>query len=129
MVDTRSLSSGRALARTRWLCPPYEELSLLRGPAAVDREIGAGDLRSIVAAEVQRQGSDLVRGDELLGRLRGEQHVLDDLLLGHVARLHRLRDLMLDQRGPDIAGRDAVAGDLELRKLERDRLGEAGDAV
>jgi hypothetical protein len=24
MVGTRSLSSGRALARTRWLCPPYD---------------------------------------------------------------------------------------------------------
>src|SRR5690348_14127099 len=23
MVGTRSLSSGRAFARTRWLCPPY----------------------------------------------------------------------------------------------------------
>jgi len=24
MVGTRSLSSGRAFARARWLCPPYE---------------------------------------------------------------------------------------------------------
>ena len=48
---------------------------LLRGPAAVDRQIGAGDLGGIVAAQEQRQRCDLLRGHELLGRLRVEQHV------------------------------------------------------
>ena len=33
---------------------------LRRGPAAVDREVGAGDLGGIVAAEKQRQGGDLL---------------------------------------------------------------------
>ena len=92
-------------------------LELLRGPAAVDRVVGAGDLGGVVAAQEQRQRCDLLRGDELLGRLRLEQHVLDDLLLGHVARLHGVGDLVLDQRRPDIAGADAVAGDLVGRKL------------
>ncbi len=31
-----------------------KDLALLRGPAAVDREVGAGDLRRVVAAEKQR---------------------------------------------------------------------------
>ena len=66
--------------------------ALLRGPAAVDREVGAGDLRRVVAAQEQRQRRDLLRGDEFLGRLRVQQHVLDDLLLGHAARLHGLRE-------------------------------------
>src|ERR1700740_2036791 len=85
---------------------------LLRGPAAVDREVGAGDLRRVVAAEKQRQRRDLFGGDELLGRLRRQQHVVDDLLPGHVARLHGVGNLLLDQWRPDIAGTDAVAGDL-----------------
>ena len=46
-----------------------------------------------------------------LGRLRGEQHVVDHLLARQPARLHRVGDLVLDQRRPDIAGRDAVDGD------------------
>jgi uncharacterized membrane protein YfcA len=104
-------------------------LFLLRGPAAVDREIGAGDLGGIVAAQEQRKGCDLFRRHELLGRLRVEEHVLDDLLLGHVARLHGLRDLVLDQRRPDIARADAVAGDFEGRKLQRHRFCQSGDAV
>ena len=35
---------------------------------------------------------------------------------------------MFDERRPDIAGRDAIGGDAESRKLERDRLGQAGMA-
>src|SRR5262249_42119664 len=91
--------------------PARRSQFLLRGPAAVDREIGAGDLGGIVAAQEQRKGCDLFRCHELLGRLRVEEHVLDDLLLGHVARLHGLWDLVLDQRRPDITGTNAVAGD------------------
>src|SRR3984893_6268877 len=101
-----------------------EDPPLLRGPAAVDREVGAGDWGGVVAAEKQGEGCDLLGGDELLGRLRGQQHVVDYLLLGQVARLHGLRNLVLDQRRPDITRADAVAGDLEGRKLQRHRLGE-----
>ena len=57
------------------------------GPAAVDRDVGAGDLRRIVAAEEQRQRAHLI-GDEFLGRLgfQGSTPRIDPLL-GQVARL------------------------------------------
>ena len=42
----------------------------LRGPAAIDRQVGAGDLGGRVRALVDRQRRHLVDGDELLGRLR-----------------------------------------------------------
>ena len=67
--------------------------------------------------------------DEFFGRLRGQQHVVDDLLFGEIARIHGIGDLFLDQRRPDIAGADTVTGDLEARKLERHGLGETCDAV
>ena len=117
---------------TRWARfaqPTPQTRALLCGPAAVDRVIGAGDLGGVVAAEKQRERRHLVRGHELLGWLRFQQHVVDDLLLGQVACLHGFRDLVLDQRRPDIAGRDAVAGDPVGRKLQRNRLGQTNIAV
>ncbi len=116
---------------TGWPGQARHDTSLDPTPRSSRRRsrVGAGDLGGIVAAQKQRQCGDLLRGHELLGRLRVKQHVLDDLLLGHVARLHGLGDLVLDQRRPDIARADAVAGDLEGRKLQRHRLGQAGDAV
>ena len=45
----------------------------LRGrPAAIDREIGTGDLRGVVAAQEQRERGDLLGRDELLRGLRCE---------------------------------------------------------
>jgi hypothetical protein len=102
----------------------------LRGrPAAVDREVGAGDLRGVLAAQEQRQRSHLLDRDEFLRRLGREQDVVDHLIPIYVARLHRVRDLLLHQRRPDVAGADAVAGDLRPGELQRHRLGESHDAV
>ena len=95
--------------------------SMLRFAPVIDR--------GLVAAQEQRQRRDLLGRDEALGRLGGEQHVVHHLLAGQAARLHRVGDLVLDQRRPDIAGRDAIDGDAVARRLQRDRLGEAGDAV
>ena len=50
-----------------------------------------------VAAEEEGQRGDLLDGDELLGRLGGEQDVVHHLLAGEAARLHRVGDLVLDQ--------------------------------
>src|ERR1700728_2388988 len=66
---------GLARGETRRHMPAA--CALLRGPAAVDREVGAGDLRRIIAAQEQRQGRNLLGGDELLGRLRFQQNVVD----------------------------------------------------
>jgi hypothetical protein len=65
----------------------------------------------------------------LLGRLRIEDDVVDDLLTRHVTRLHRVRDLMLDERRPDITGRDAIGGDAESCELQGDGFGQASDTV
>ena len=59
---------------------PWPGQGSRRRPAAVDREIGAGDLRGGVRAEIDGERGDLVDGDELLGRLRRQHHVVDDLL-------------------------------------------------
>ena len=52
-----------------------------------------------------------------------------DLLARHVVRLGLAVDLRLDQRRPDIAGADGVAGDAGFGDFERRHLGEADDAV
>ena len=45
------------------------------------------------------------------------------------ACLHGVRDLFLDERRPDVAGANTVAGDLRLGEFEYHGLGQAGDAV
>src|SRR5580692_10556102 len=82
-----------------------------RGPAAVDRKIGAGDRLRGVGAEINGKARDLVDGDEFLGRLRRQNHIALDLFFRHAARFRRIGNLLLDQRRPDVAGADAVAGD------------------
>src|SRR3546814_7642257 len=61
----------------------------------------------------------LLHGHELLGRLSRKQHIVHHLLAGHAARLHRVGDLLFDERRPDIAGADAIGGHAEGRKLKR----------
>src|SRR3712207_8384231 len=51
------------------------------------------DRAGLVAAEEEGEGGDLVDGDELLGRLGGEENVVHHLLAGEPAGLHRVRDL------------------------------------
>ena len=58
-----------------------------------------------------------------------QQHVVDDLLLGHAARGHRVGNLLLDKRRPDIAWADRVAGNPERGGFESHRLGQTGDAM
>jgi hypothetical protein len=102
-----------------------EGRATLRGrPAAVDAEVRAGNLRGVVTTQEQCERSHLLDRDELLSRLGREQDVVDHLIPAHVACLHRVRDLFLHQRRPDIAGADAVAGDSRFRELQRHRLGE-----
>src|SRR3984957_5731777 len=101
----------------------------LRGPAAVDREIGAGDRLRHVGAKIDGEARHFFDGDEFLGRLRRQNHVALDLFFGYAARFRGIRYLLLDQRGPYITGADAVAGHAEGGKLERDSLGQTGNAM
>ena len=56
-------------------------IGLLRGPAAVDRDDRAGDRRGFVACEKGGERRHFRHLHELLGRLRVQQHVVDDLRL------------------------------------------------
>ena len=96
--------------------------SSLRGPAAIDREVGARHLGRGGGAQEHRDRRHLIDRDEFLGRLRLEEHVLDHLLLGEPARLHGVGDLALDERRPDVARRDAVRRDAVGGEFEGHRL-------
>jgi hypothetical protein len=50
-------------------------------------------------------------------------------LLGDAARLGRVGDLLLHERSPHVAGADRIDRDPMLGDLERDRLGQPGNAV
>ena len=80
-------------------------------------------------AQEQRRRGDLLDRDELLGRLLVQHDLADHRRAVHVVRLHLVGDLRLDQRRQHIARADRIAGDACRRDLERDRLGEAHDAV
>src|SRR5439155_11442171 len=80
-------------------------------PPAVDRQIGTSDLARRVGTQEDRQRRNLLDRDELLRWLSLQQDILDDLFARQTARLHGLRDLLLDERCPDIAGTYAVHRD------------------
>ena len=101
----------------------------MSGPAAFDRHDGAGDRGRIVRGQEQAKRRDLGYGHELLGRLGGQEHILDDLLFGDPARLGGVRYLLFDQRGEHVSGANRIDGDALLGNFQRDRLGQAGDAV
>src|ERR1700722_10846769 len=94
-----------------------------RRPAAVDREIGAGNRFSRIGAKIDGEARYFFDGDKFLGGLRSQNDIALDLLFGHAARLGGIGDLLLDQRSPDITGADAVGGDAESGELQGDCLG------
>src|SRR3546814_13679914 len=49
-----------------------------RGPAPVHRQVGPRDRLRLVAAQIDSETRDLLGGHEFLGRLRIEQHVVED---------------------------------------------------
>src|SRR5215469_8767366 len=99
------------------------------GPTAIDREVGPGDLRGSIRAKIDRKGSNLLHRHKLLGRLGGEQDVIDHLLAGEMPRRHGVRNLPLHQGRPNVARTDAIDRDAEGRKLERHGFGQPGKAV
>src|SRR5436190_16174627 len=101
----------------------------VRGPAPVDRQHRARDRSRCIGAQKCRELGDLLDGDELTRRLRREQDVAHDLLLGDSSRFRRVRDLLLDERRPDVARAYGVYGDSVLGDFERGRLSESCDSV
>jgi hypothetical protein len=92
-------------------------------PAPVDRERGAGDRLPARSAQEDGERAKLLDGREALVRLRREQHVADHRVAADAASFRSVVNLAFDQRRPDIAWADGVAGDAMLGTLERDRLG------
>lgn len=80
-------------------------------------------------AQPRHQGSDVPGFDELLDRGALEEDLGDDVLTRDVV-LGGLRvDLPVDERGADVAGVDAVAGDAVFRALQRGDLGKPFEPV
>src|SRR4051812_34172561 len=128
MVRTR-LASGRALRVAISTCLFMVSSRSMRGPAAVDRQRSPGDRSRGFAREEDRQRADLLDGREALVRLLREKHVADHLLARDPMRLRLAFDLRLDERRPDVARADGVAGDVLLGRLERRHLSQAEEAV
>src|SRR4051794_38475282 len=80
------------------------------GPAAVDRQRRAGDGGGRGGAEEGDRGRDLLDGGEALRGLLRQEHPADDLLLWEPMCRSLLCDLAGDERRPDIAWADGIAG-------------------
>src|SRR4051794_17940113 len=76
-VQPAVAAAARSKARVREV---MMRASLLGRPAAVHREVGAGDRRRLLAAEEQSERGDLLDRHELLGRLGGEEDIVHHLL-------------------------------------------------
>src|SRR5215204_1525096 len=128
MVRTR-LASGRALRVAISTCLFMASSRSVCSPAAVDRQRRPGDRSRGFAREEDRERADFLDGREALVRLLREKHVADHRLARDPMGLRLAFDLRLDERRPDVAWADGVAGDVLLGSLERRHLGEADDAV
>jgi len=102
---------------------------LLCRPAAIDRNGSAVDLRCRIACEESGNGANLCGSDKFLRWLFVQHHFADHAFAVHVIGLHLVRYLRLDKRGQDIAGADGIGGDLCGCKFQRQRFGEADNAV
>ena len=98
-------------------------------PTAIHVVIGACDIPRLMTAQEQRQSGQIFGLDKLLGRLAHQHHIVDHLFARHPACFHRIGDLILDQRRPDITGADAVCGNAMRRQFQRKRLGQPCNAV
>ena len=101
----------------------------LRREAPIDREgrasyrIGAG------STEKHGERSDLFDRGKSSARLGRQEHVADHRLAIDPSRLGGIGDLAFDQRGPDIARANGIAGHPRLRALESHRFGQPEEAM
>ena len=100
-----------------------------RGPALVEGDRRAGERLAVGADQERDDVRDLGGLDQLLDRVRREDHLLEHLLLGEVVRLGLVGDLLLDERRADVAGAYGGGGDPVAGALERERLAQPDDAV
>src|SRR5258708_9488146 len=93
---------------------PYALVHVL---AAVDGDVGAGNERRLLGAQVDDEAGDLVGLAQAPDRDLRQDFGIENFLRD---RRHHLR--------ADVAGRDGVDGDALARDFQRQRLGEAVDA-
>ena len=97
-------------------------------PAAVDRQVDAGDLARYVAGEKKTGIGDVVIDGDALERVVGGV-ALGGLLLRDAELLrHVAADFFAETRAVDHAGRNAVDVDVVLADFERKTLGDAAQA-
>ena len=98
--------------------------SLLRAPAAVDRNRRARDRAGGVAAQIRAQRPDFARIDEPPGRHLFQERALERVLIGDAAAVGggEILRLSRDQFGIDRARTDRVGRDPGERAFERDAL-------
>src|SRR5690606_10302637 len=93
-------------------------------PAAVERQGDAGDVAAVAGAQPQRGGGDLVRLQQPFHGGTGQQLGGQDVTGADAVRGGLVADLVLHQRGADVAGVDAVAGDAVRGALDRGHLAQ-----
>src|SRR5258708_7306203 len=117
----------RPLRMTRSTCLAMVDVPSSHRPAAIDREVLAGDVaRALAGEEPDRVGDVLVGADPA-------QRILLLPIAPHVGRgsagaLRALGADALEARPVDHAGRDRVDVDVVLADLERDALGQTAQA-
>src|SRR5690348_10499748 len=84
---------------------------LLRRPAAVHRDMRAGDRLRGVAAEEDGERAEVLGGGEFEHRLLFLEHILARDLLGDALLRRLVVDLLLNQRGENPARADRIACD------------------
>src|SRR5579863_3770543 len=110
------------MTRSTLSCGVIVQLSSQHRPAAVDRQVDAGDLARDVACKKQASVGDVLVNRDALQRivrgvtLRGFFFRYAELL-GHVAA-----DLVAEARAVDHAGRDTIHVDIMLADFEREAL-------
>ena len=103
-------------------------MHLLRRPTAFDGKRRACNGPCAVLAKKHGKSAKLFGRDKLVCRLRVQEDVVDDLLLGEHSGLRRL-DLLLDKRRQNIPRANRVDRNAILGKLQRCGLRQAQDAV
>ena len=98
-------------------------------PAQVHGHRRAGERAPVRAEQEGHDAGDLLGLDQPLDGVRGEDDLLEHLLLGDAVRLRLVGDLLLDQRRADEAGADRAGEDAVLGALERERPHQAEHAV
>jgi hypothetical protein len=103
--------------------------SLLRSPAAIDRDRRARDLVCGSPTQEGNRAAKLFRRDEIRGRLFLSQEFLECLLLTDASLRSDVADLLFDQRRSHPTRTDRIASHAAPGGLQADHLCQADQPV